>query len=178
MEQLQNLDIKLLKYIYLHRYIDADNFLIWITEHTTYLTVSLIIFIFSYGIIKKNINLQKKALLISIAIITSAIIVNLLKLIFKRERAYDIYNFLHVKIDAGGYSFPSGHTTEVFALAIAVSYLFPSKIVRYIVYFWAFLIAYTRIALGVHYPGDVLVGIFIGTITSIYIIKFLNKKFG
>ncbi len=176
MEKLQNFDIQLMKWIYLHRYKDADNFLIWITEYTTYITVGVILFIIIFGIVKKDKTNIRKAFFIALGVISSAVIVNLLKLLFKRTRAYEIYDFLQIKIDAGGYSFPSGHTTEVFALAIAVSFLFTNKFIRIIIYLWAFIIAYTRIALGAHYPADVVAGIFVGTIVSLFVVKNLSNR--
>ncbi len=60
----------------------------------------------------------------------------------------------------GSFSFPSSHATNNFALAAALSYHYPR-------WAWAFggmaaAVAYSRVYLGVHYPGDALAGAALG----------------
>jgi len=66
----------------------------------------------------------------------------------------------------GGYGFFSAHACSSMALAIFVG----SILKRYFKYampgmlFWSFLLGYSRIYVGKHYPGDVVVGFMIGAI--------------
>lgn len=57
-------------------------------------------------------------------------------------------------------SLPSGHSTTAFAAAIAVGSLFPRS--RPFIWTYAVLVALSRVALGAHYPSDVVAGIFVG----------------
>jgi len=74
-----------------------------------------------------------------------------------------------VKSSCGGkFGYFSAHASNAFAVAFFFTILLRSKI-RYIgifLIFWAFLVAYSRIYIGVHFPLDVLSGIFIGLILS------------
>jgi undecaprenyl-diphosphatase len=64
---------------------------------------------------------------------------------------------------------------EAFAMAAALSLLFSKKTIVIPVYFWAILVAYSRMALGVHYPSDVLAGVLFGTFIGILIPRIFNR---
>ena len=69
------------------------------------------------------------------------------------------------KAGAGGlYGFASSHAANVFGLATFLYFVLDEKfkILKYWLFTWAFLVGYSRIYNGVHYPGDVLFGSFIG----------------
>jgi undecaprenyl-diphosphatase len=85
----------------------------------------------------------------------------------------------------GKFGFVSSHASNHFALAIFLSIIFKNtyKYFTIPVILWAAIIAYSRIYLGVHYPGDVIggaiPGILLGLISGkIYLIiegKYLMK---
>ena len=54
------------------------------------------------------------------------------------------------------YSFPSGHATAALAVGLTYALAFPALAVPLVLL--ALGVGYSRVALGVHYPGDVLVG--------------------
>lgn len=60
------------------------------------------------------------------------------------------------------FGFVSSHATAVFAFAIYTSKLFKNHIYTLFITFWSFLIVYTRLYLGLHYPGDILGGMLLG----------------
>lgn len=63
------------------------------------------------------------------------------------------------------FSFPSGHACASMAVALAYSFAFPSLAVPLIAL--ATIIGFSRVCLGVHYPGDVLIGQLIAVVTAV-----------
>ena len=57
-------------------------------------------------------------------------------------------------------SFPSGHVAVSTALALATAALIPK--LRYVLWKYAVVIAFTRLAYGAHFPSDVILGFVIG----------------
>lgn len=92
------------------------------------------------------------------ALITNAV----LKLLVARIRPYDTIGELILMIERQhDFSFPSGHTCASFAAACAIWHCMPRRwgILSVIL---AFLISFSRLYVGVHYPSDVLAGALIG----------------
>jgi undecaprenyl-diphosphatase len=74
----------------------------------------------------------------------------------------DAFNFVHFAGAEAYASFPSGHAIASFALAFAVTAVWPQARVVMIVY--AFLIALSRLVLLAHHPSDVVAGALIGVV--------------
>ena len=73
-------------------------------------------------------------------------------------------------------SFPSGHTCASFAVALVCLRMLPGK--------WGILpvvlagmIAFSRLYLGVHYPGDVLAGFLVALLTSTVACRLMRRTF-
>jgi membrane-associated phospholipid phosphatase len=65
------------------------------------------------------------------------------------------------------HSFPSGHSTTAFAMALIIAYIINSKIWSVILPLFAFLAAYSRVYLAQHFPTDILAGMCIGILSAI-----------
>ena len=69
-----------------------------------------------------------------------------------------------VKGCGGKYGFASSHAANTMGLAIFYIMLLKTKkkILAYAIFTWALMVGYSRAYLGVHYPGDVIVGFLVG----------------
>lgn len=64
----------------------------------------------------------------------------------------------------GRFGFVSSHATNSFGFALFTSLLFRNKLYTFFIFTWSLLVVYTRIYLGVHFPGDIIGGMILGLI--------------
>ncbi len=78
------------------------------------------------------------------------------------------------------HSFPSGHTTTAFSMALIMSHMANKKIWSLLFPLLAFLAGYSRVYLAQHFPTDVLAGMSIGIVSAILSLmiyrSFIRKK--
>ncbi|MFM2369974.1 MAG: hypothetical protein RL619_2291 [Bacteroidota bacterium] len=175
----QNIDINILRDINVNRNKNLDPTFKFITNTAAPFSVATPIIIYSLGLIKKDSTIKKQAIFIGETFLVNAFITTALKDIVRRKRPYNTYPDIEKVISGGGYSFPSGHTSTVFATATSLSMAYPKWYVITPSFVWASAVGYSRMHLGVHYPSDVLAGAILGS-GSAYITykanKWLNKK--
>ena len=75
----------------------------------------------------------------------------------------------------GRYGFPSCHASNSFGLAFFLVFLFRKRWLSLFICGWAALNCYTRIYLGVHYPGDLLAGTLVGLCGAFLMYYILRK---
>lgn len=86
-------------------------------------------------------------------------------------------NIVHLLVPCGsGYSFPSSHAANHFGLGIftAVTFGKKAKWLWWVAILWALSICYAQVYVGVHYPGDVLVGGALGAAIGLLTGKMYN----
>lgn len=86
-------------------------------------------------------------------------------LVHRLRPCKDLLNIEHLRllISCGsGFSFPSSHAANHFAFAMFFFKLFPNKWVLFLGMFWAAIISFAQVYVGVHYPLDVLGGMALG----------------
>lgn len=76
----------------------------------------------------------------------------------------------------GNYGFFSAHAANTFSIAIFFCWLIRSRLLSIALVLWSFTNCWTRLYLGVHFPGDILVGLCWGALvgTGVY---FLYRHF-
>ncbi|MCR5674936.1 MAG: phosphatase PAP2 family protein [Lachnospiraceae bacterium] len=124
----------------------------------------------------------------------------MIKNIFVRRRPYFDHEGIRVfrpvdkdadimDIAAQGFSFPSGHATNSFATMGAIAHYGASdrgkrilslkirRLIQAAVLFLPFLVGFSRVVVGVHYPTDVICGWVLG-VGCVFLIPFLHKRLG
>lgn len=116
-------------------------------------------------------------------VLSDRITSGILKPMIKRERPCHVVELSPRVIDPchDTGSMPSSHAANHFAISIFLILLFikRKKYIMYLLFSWAFLVAYSRVYCGVHYPSDVLVGGAIGALLGwacFYAYSFIERK--
>lgn len=172
---IADFDIALLRWIQVNRMEGLDGFLYGFSLLTSYISIGMILII-GFQFFKYKTHAYRTKFFTSLFILlTAGILSNLLKFLIERERPFVTYPDIIKLSEAGSSSFPSGHTTEAFAMAFGILFLFPKSKFFIPVFIWAIMVAYSRMALGVHFPLDVFGGILTGFLIS-YFYKLFYKK--
>jgi membrane-associated phospholipid phosphatase len=106
------------------------------------------------------------------AVAFSNLITEVLKYCIGRGRPFvsgeaNVFHFSHFAGNPAYYSFPSGHATTAFALALAVSAVWPQARVAMAIY--ALIIAMSRLVLLAHHPSDVVAGAMVGIVGTVFV---------
>jgi membrane-associated phospholipid phosphatase len=106
------------------------------------------------------------------AVAFSNLVTEVLKYCIGRGRPFvggeaNAFHFSHFAGNPAYYSFPSAHATTAFALALAVSAIWPHTRVAMAIY--AVIIAASRLVLLAHHPSDVVAGAMIGIVGTVFV---------
>lgn len=135
----------------------------FISNSANYVSLGIPVSLLMAGFITHDKNLKENALAAGESILVSTAFTYAIKNIVKRPRPYTTDSLIIKVGPGGGYSFPSGHSSEAFAFATSISISYPRWYVIAPSFLWASTVAYSRMYLGVHYPTDILAGAIVGS---------------
>ena len=156
-----------------------DGFWLFITKQLNWIPVFLIFFylIFKhYGWRHALLIIGMIALLI---LITDQTTNHLFKYRFERLRPGSdpaLDGLIRAVKTSKTFSFISGHASNSMAAAFFLYIVLRSR-VKYIgfIFIWPFIFAYSRIYLGLHYPGDILIGYLWGILMALLVLQLYKR---
>lgn len=99
----------------------------------------------------------------------------LIKNAVARTRPYDMVEGITLLVDKlKDYSFPSGHTMAAFEFFGVLCMMPIKKIYKVLAGIFAFLMAFSRLYLYVHFPSDVIAGMVLGFLFGIMAVRIVN----
>ena len=160
-----------------------DGFWLFITKQINWIPIFLIIMylVFKHlGWRHALMIILVMALLITLTDQTT----NLFKNYFQRLRPVnntDLDGIIHFVLKRSSFSFISGHASNSMAAAFFL-YKVLKPYLKYMgfIFLWPLIFAYSRIYLGLHYPGDILCGYIWGILMALLMMKlytFLRDKY-
>ena len=149
-----------------------DPFWILVSEKWFWIPLYVIFLYFLY----KNFN--KKSLFyillfVALGITASDQIANIFKFVFERLRpCHDpsLEGLLREVKCGGKFGFYSAHSSNSFFVATYLTMLLGKKIKQlpYFLFVWAAIVAYSRVYLGMHFPGDIIIGAIMGILLALF----------
>ena len=157
-------------------YVDA--LMTTLTKAQTWIPLYIAIF---YLVMKNNENIRKIIAIVACALacvlLTGTLDDTIVKPLVARWRpTHDPEIGMFVDIvngyRGGSYGFFSAHAANTFSIALFFSLLVRNSYFTFSLVVWSLLNCWTRIYLGVHYPGDIAVGLLWGGIIAVSVYLF------
>ncbi len=139
----------------------------WIWANITFLGDGLFVFLVLSFFVRKNMQVLWSGFF---AGLITLLLVNFLKSYFDVPRpagVLDINSFNIIGPMLKKRAFPSGHTATIFTLVGILGLYLKSAKIKIILLNLGLLVGFSRIAVGAHWPSDILFGISIGLISSL-----------
>jgi len=141
-----------------------DSFMVYVTSKMNFLGAIIVAAVLIWILGKRQ---DRLGLVILVAVVLlSDFASNTFKHLFERIRPCSAFEGVRLLVGCGGsFSMPSGHATNIFAAMVFLSARYRRFWPAFI--FIAFVVAYSRVYVGVHFPSDVIAGAFLGSVIAL-----------
>lgn len=148
-----------------------SNLIVFFGEYFTWILGACLVFFALYEN-RKNFNIAVEAFFAGI--LSRFVFTEIIRYFYDQQRPFEIDGSIPLILHETGKSFPSGHAAFFFAVA-ATLFIYNRK--WGVVFFMgALIISFARVLSGIHWPSDILGGVFLGILTGL-VVHFLAKKF-
>ncbi|MDJ0761695.1 MAG: phosphatase PAP2 family protein [Myxococcota bacterium] len=156
----------------------ATHFFSLITEFGNGLVLAVVVLPPMFFLSRRQFRRHALSMVIWVAV--SGALVNITKIVVDRPRPPEFFAAQDIDVHAplgspSDRSFPSGHTQTAFGTATYLSCLYPALSPIFMAI--AALVGVSRIALGVHFPVDVIVGGTVGAVASFIGFRLRNRRY-
>ena len=178
-EYLESIDIKLFTFLNGHYNAYFDQFMWLVSSRLAWIPMCLALL---YVVFRNNWRNGLAALLLIALTITLSdqISSSIIKHAVERLRPTHTEALIPIVHTVNGYmsglyGFVSSHAANSFGVAMILSLLFKNRWFTMLMFLWATILSYSRIYLGVHFPGDIIGGMIVGLAVA-SLLFFLYKK--
>lgn len=160
-----------------------DNVMFWLSQKLIWAPLYALLLLMMWNVFRKSFFYILPVIILLVTL-TDQVSVVLFKDVFERLRpCHDpsLEGLVRIVRDhcGGSYGFISSHASNTFGVAIFAGSILRIryKWVLPLLVTWATIICYSRVYLGVHYPGDVIVGALVGSILGYLMVLLLRWIF-
>lgn len=160
-----------------------DNVMFWLSQKLIWAPLYALLLLMMWNVFRKSFFYILPVIILLVTL-TDQVSVVLFKDVFERLRpCHDpsLEGLVRIVRNhcGGSYGFISSHASNTFGVAIFAGSILR---IRYkwllpLLVTWATIICYSRVYLGVHYPGDVIVGALVGSILGYLMVLLLRWIF-
>ena len=178
MDRLNQIDTQLFLFLNGLHSETFDQIMVWISGKVTWWPFYLLLLV--YLVWTRRMQVVPLILFIALCItLTDQTSVHLFKEVFERLRPCRepaLEGLVHLMNDrcGGMYGFVSSHAANTFGVAMLLLLIVRKQWFTAVMIFWATLVSYSRIYLGVHYPGDIIGGAMLGMLCG-YLVYLLFR---
>jgi undecaprenyl-diphosphatase len=178
LERLNQIDTQLFLFFNGFHSETFDGIMVWVSGKVTWWPFYLLLL--AYLVWTRRLQVVPIIIFIALSVtLADQSSVHLFKEVFERLRPCRepaLEGLVHLVNDrcGGMYGFVSSHAANTFGVGMLLLLIVRNRWFTAVMIFWATLVSYSRIYLGVHYPGDIIGGAMLGMLCG-YLVYLLFR---